>query len=161
MSERTINTLEELNRTLARISFKPSCVNLDWKWETKTIYEKGYQTYGDSCIQIGWLVRTSFVRPDIETGNISRGFGRWEFIAIGSSFSSVAKTCWVLAEMIVKHELMEAFQVDEVTIFNPHNTVEELSIPDKVRHGWAEVCTTKRGREARAIDEMLLNSKDK
>jgi hypothetical protein len=128
------------------IKFKPSCVNLKWEWEIVPVWNGGALVqYGLDSIRFlakaeppaecGWLVSTTFERPDINTGVVSRGRGRQEFIRNGTEESGVVKTCWVLAEMIVKHEIMEAFTYDDITIFNPHNTVEELSIPERIRRG--------------------------
>ena len=43
------------------------------------------------------------------------------------------KTCWLLAELIVRHELMEAFLYQGVRIFDPHHSVAELSMPAQAR----------------------------
>ena len=49
---------------------------------------------------------------------------------VGASESAVVKTAWLLAELIVRHELMEAFLYKGIRIFDPHRTVEELSLPE-------------------------------
>lgn len=121
--DKQVRTREELEKTLKRVSFAPSCVDFQWSWETREALIEGGMR--------GWLVRTSFTRPDTMTGDVGRGFGRWEFVEEGTSESGVLKTCWLLVELIVRHELMEGFLVDDVRIFNPHHTVEELSIPTK------------------------------
>ncbi|HVI41833.1 MAG TPA: hypothetical protein VM577_14365, partial [Anaerovoracaceae bacterium] len=54
--------------------------------------------------------------------------------AVGAYESGVVKTGWVLAEMIVHHELMEAFHYKGSRIFDPHNTTEELSVPQKMKN---------------------------
>ncbi len=41
--------------------------------------------------------------------------------------STVVKTCWLLLELLVRHELMESFQYRGVKLFDPHKTVEELA----------------------------------
>ncbi len=122
MSEKTIKTVDDLRAVLDKVTFRESCVNLDWKWEVTGVLN------GDGDL-LGWLVRTSFTRPDTNTGLVDRGSGRWELVKKGTTVSGVVKTCWLLAELIVRHELMEAFQYDGVKIFDPHHTVEELSMP--------------------------------
>ena len=146
-----IKTLAELEATLEDIRFKPSCVNFDWTWEVKPVCEILPPNVSNHprAPTHGWLIRTGFVRPDVETGEWDRGFGRWEFVAVGSSVSAVVKTCWVLAEMIVKHELMEAFTYRDVTIFNPHHTVEDLSLPQRRRE---EIARSSRSQDSKEKD---------
>lgn len=55
------------------------------------------------------------------------GRGRKEFIAAGSSESGAVKTAWLLVELVVRHELMEAFNYKGKRIFNPHNSVHALA----------------------------------
>lgn len=38
----------------------------------------------------------------------------------------VVKTAWCAFETAVKHEVMEAFKVDNIRLFNPHVNFEEL-----------------------------------
>lgn len=122
MGEQRIETQETLRAVLDQITFAPSCVNMGWAWQIEEL------RLADGSLR-GWLVNTTFRRPDTNTGEIGIGSGRQELIAKGSSESGVVKTAWLLAELIVRHELMEAFLYQGVRIFNPHNTVEELSLP--------------------------------
>lgn len=120
--EKTIRSRGDLERVLEHVTFAPSCVNLDWQWDVREI--GAWENYHRA---IGWHVRTSFVRPDTDTGEVTRGYGRWEFVALGATESAVVKTCWVLAKMIVEHELMEAFHYKGAKIFNPHHPVDLLA----------------------------------
>ena len=122
MGEQRIDTQDALRAVLDQITFAPSCVNMGWAWQIEEL------RLADGSLR-GWLVNTTFRRPDTNTGEIGIGSGRQELIAMGSSESGVVKTAWLLAELIVRHELMEAFLYQGVRIFNPHNTVEELSMP--------------------------------
>lgn len=126
MGEQRIETQETLRTVLDQITFAPSCVNMGWAWEIEEL------RLTDGSLR-GWLVNTTFRRPDTNTGEIGIGSGRQELIAKGASESGVVKTAWLLAELIVRHELMEAFLYQGVRIFNPHNTVEELSLPARRR----------------------------
>ena len=126
MGEQRIETQETLRAILDQITFAPSCVNMGWAWQIEEL------RLADGSLR-GWLVNTTFRRPDTNTGEIGIGSGRQELIAKGSSESGVVKTAWLLAELIVRHELMEAFLYQGVRIFNPHNTVEELSLPARRR----------------------------
>lgn len=109
----------QLRAVLNRITFAPSCVDMSWKWELEEVWEE------DSLK--GWLVNTTFQRPDTNTGEMGTGKGRQGFIPVGTTLSGVVKTAWLLAELIVRHELMEAFLFDGKRVFDPHKTVFELT----------------------------------
>jgi hypothetical protein len=126
MSEVIIENEDQLRSVLAQISFAPSCVSMGWQWQIEELR----LVSGDLR---GWLVNTTFRRPDTHTGEIGIGAGRKELVAFGASESAVVKTCWLLAELIVRHELMEAFLYKGVRIFNPHHSIEELSMPARER----------------------------
>lgn len=126
--EITIENQAALRHVLDGITFAPSCLDMGWQWEIETLYVV------PGGVVRGWLVNTTFRRPDTRTGEIGTGTGRKEFIAVGATESAVVKTAWLLAELIVRHELMEAFLYRGVRIFNPHHTVEELSLPDRMKH---------------------------
>ena len=119
MADQTIANQAALRYVLDGITFAPSCLNMGWAWQIETIPGRG------------WFVNTTFRRPDTLTGEIGIGTGRKEFVPIGASESAVVKTAWLLAELIVRHELMEAFLYKGVRIFDPHRTVEELSMPER------------------------------
>ena len=123
MNEITIENEATLRHVLDGITFAPSCVNMGWTWQIETLPGRG------------WLVNTTFRRPDTHSGEIGTGTGRKEFISIGATESAVVKTCWLLAELIVRHELMEAFLYQGVRIFDPHHSVAELSMPALAREG--------------------------
>lgn len=125
MREAAIQSEAQLRAVLDHITFAPSCVNMGWQWQVEEL------RLIDGELR-GWLVNTTFQRPDTNTGVLGTGTGRQELIAYGASESAVVKTCWLLAELIVRHELMEAFHYRGVRIFNPHHSVDELSLPAKV-----------------------------
>jgi len=111
----TVLSDRDILDVLACIGFKPSCVNMGWEWEVQT-----------SDNPIGCLIRCSFQRPDTDTGAIGRGFGRWWFIAQGSTASSVVKTAWLACNQIVEHEMYEAFTYKGKRVFDPHAEVDDL-----------------------------------
>jgi hypothetical protein len=119
-----VDSMERLNAVLARISFRPSCVNMGWEWEIERVYS-AHDTLR------GWFISTTFRRPDTDTGEVGRGRGRREFIEYGATVSSVVKTAWLCAELIVRHELMEAFCFDGKRVFDPHKTVDELTYGER------------------------------
>lgn len=124
----TVQTLTQLQETLDRINWAPSCVDMQWEWEVKeisnTLVEPSHRYTHPTTP--AWLFRTCFIRPDTETGEISKGYGRWWLVEKGASPSGVVKTAWMACEQILKHELMEAFLVDGKRIFDPHKSIGEL-----------------------------------
>ena len=132
--DKKIATREELRAVLDQISFAPSCVNMGWTWEIEELASGPTKAGGKAPLTPprrhvkGWLVNTTFQRPDTYTGAFGTGRGRQEFVPLHTTESGVVKTAWLLAELIVRHELMEAFLYRGVRIFDPHHTVEELSL---------------------------------
>lgn len=119
LKEQQINSREELLTTLSDISMVNTALDFQWKFEIET------------CCK-GWFVNVAFNRPDTNTGEMGTGRGRQEYISKGSYESSVIKTAWLLIELVVRHELMEAFRWRGVRIFDPHNSVYQLaSIQEK------------------------------
>lgn len=112
-------TIDEIKIILDRISFAPSNLDMGWKWEVKEISE-------------GFLIRTTFQRPDTHSGEIGTGYGRWMFVEKGADDRCIIMTAWVCAELIVKHELMEAFLYAGARILDPHKSLEELAYPMKI-----------------------------
>jgi hypothetical protein len=94
--------------------------SLDFKWRFEI---EDAQRGG----QPAWHVRVGFERPDTDTGKVGVGYGRWEIIAGGTTESGVVKTAWLLIELVVRHELMEAFRWRGKRIFNPHNSIYDLA----------------------------------
>jgi hypothetical protein len=122
--ENLINTNRELEYVLNQITFKNTVLDFKWKFEYRPFIASDPD---GTPRERGWLVRVSFERPDTITGKIGRGHGRDEVIWEGTSESGVVKTCWLLVELMVRHELMEGFRWDDARIFNPHNTVKALA----------------------------------
>lgn len=124
--EKLMQTAADLRAVFEQVSFAPSCVNMGWTWEIEEL------TNADGTVK-GWLVNTTFQRPDTFTGVFGTGRGRQEYVARGTTESGTVKTAWLLAELIVRHELMEAFLYRGVRIFNPHHSVDELSMPHRAK----------------------------
>lgn len=126
-----------LNDILSRITFQKSCVDFDWNWEVEELCVVDKSSLDSVLMQKfilkGWLVNTTFKRPDINTGEIGTGAGRKLFIERNSSASNVFFTCWILVDLIVKHELMEAIRFDGRRVLNPHHSLAELSLPDLLK----------------------------
>lgn len=121
MTERLVTDEFVLNRILNEISFKNTVLDFKWRFEFEPVYQK----YTNQ--PIGWFVQCLFERPDTNTSVMGTGRGRKEFIAINTTDSGVVKTCWLLVELVVRHELMEGFRWNDKRIFNPHNTIHALA----------------------------------
>lgn len=135
MREQAITTTLDVWTVLRGVKFNPSCVNLAWDWSVEEVWIWDPTKNGEATLT-GWFLQTSFQRPDTDTGKVSRGYGRQEFIPLQNCTTSrVVKTAWLCAKLIVEHELMEAFTYDDVRIFNPHHTVDDLSLPTRLKTG--------------------------
>lgn len=123
MNEPKVNKDVELEAVLEDISFVHTVLDFKWKFEYKPVvmYDANH------IAKDGWLLWVSFERPDTITGEVGRGRGRDEIVWVGTSVSGVVKTCWVLVELMVRHELMEGFRWCGARIFNPHNSVFSLA----------------------------------
>lgn len=115
-----INNTLVLNETLSEISFKNTILDFDWKFESEPVTDPSNNI-------IGWFVQVIFQRPDTNNGEMGTGRGRKEFIAKGTTESGLVKTCWLLVELVVRHELMEGFRWRDKRIFNPHNSIHALA----------------------------------
>lgn len=125
---KTANSTDDLWSILKNISFVKSCINFNWTWEVEELFWRSTLTNKPELK--GWLVNTTFRRPDINTGKIGRGAGRKIYFMKGSSATSVFFSCVVCVKLIVEHEWMEAIRFNGKRVLNPHHTVEELSLPD-------------------------------
>jgi hypothetical protein len=119
--------IDALRAILSRISFRESCVDMQWSWQVASIAQiHGDVTVCDNFSHAGFLIRTSFVRPDTDTGDKRHGHGAWHHVPYGADESSVVKRAWVACEAILGHELREAFMFDGRRVFDPHATVDVL-----------------------------------
>lgn len=138
-------TLPELRKILDKITFVKSCIDFSWGWEitevegqswtedierNKSDNTTGWTTNYDNIK--GFLINTTFKRPDINTGVMGIGRGRRMWIEETASEASVVMTAWVCVELIVKHETMESFLYSGAKILNPHKTLEELAYPQSI-----------------------------
>ena len=115
--------IQEIKDTLTRVSFADSNLNMGWEWDIRV--SKIYDDNG-TTLEKGYVIRTTFMRPDILTGEVDKGYGRWMYIPENITTDGLVKTAWVCAELIVKHELMEAFLYDNKKIFDPHKSLKDL-----------------------------------
>lgn len=113
--------IKQIEEIVKNITFAPSNLDMGWKFQVK-------KTTG------GFLIRTSFKRPDTNTGKIGTGFGRYMFVDKNSSETGVVMTAWLCAELIVEHELLEAFKYKGARLLDPHKSLEDLIYPQKFNH---------------------------
>jgi hypothetical protein len=109
---------EQLEQLLSEISMVNTALDFKWHFQSQNCLDPDMP---------GFLVRVGFERPDTNTGEIGTGYGRYEYIGIGTTESGVVKTAWLLIELVVRHELMEAFRWRDKRIFNPHNSIYDLA----------------------------------
>ncbi len=126
-------TKAELKRILDGISFVKSCIDFSWGWEILEIEGLGWdsdENLKSSTRLRGFLINTTFKRPDINTGIVGVGRGRRMWIEETASETSVVMTAWVCVELIIKHEAMESFIYKNAKILNPHKSLTELAYPN-------------------------------
>lgn len=112
----TIVTADHVLEVLRKVRFAPSCIDMGWTWEVTP-------AHGDAP---GFLLRTSFRRPDRDTGLVSFGFGRWWHVSEPTTENAIVKTAFAAAKMILEHELMESFHYGDVRLFDPHHDLDDL-----------------------------------
>lgn len=118
LANEPIRNEQTLRAVMSQVAFAPSCLDMGWDWDvTPTTSAEGPS---------GWFIRCSFQRPDTDTGQVGRGFGRWWIIESGTTVGGVVKTMWAACKMIVEHELHEAFLYRGARVFDPHADVDRL-----------------------------------
>jgi hypothetical protein len=118
-------TLKGVEKILCEISFFPSAVAESAKTYT---FEAKEITTGDEEID-GFLVRCGFTRPDTQTGEIGKGYGRWNHVPKSTTIKGIVMTAYVAYKLVVEHEMMESFAFHGVRLLDPHKSIQELSYP--------------------------------
>ncbi len=135
-----MTTQQDIERWLANVTFAPSCVDMGWMWEVVDVYGPDDVNCDpdlfSSAEPFGYAIRTTFQRPDRDTGVISTGFGRWWLVPNDVTESGVVKTAYKAAMLILEHELMESFRYEGVRLFDPHHDVEDLRVAAANKVGW-------------------------
>ena len=80
-----------------------------------------------SVVHDGYRIRTTFQRPDRESGEMKKGYGRWWEVPLNVSESGVAFTVYGMAELILTHELKESIKWRGARFFDPHHSLRELA----------------------------------
>lgn len=132
--------IQQIKKVLKNITFAPSNLDMGWKWEVEEMVSKK---------RAGFLIRTTFKRPDTRTGKVGWGYGRWMFVDKDTDERGIVMTAWICAELIVKHELMEAYLYKNARILDPHKSLEELAFPNVLgQPAVSENGTKKRKKDA-------------
>lgn len=123
-----VKTQEDLNAILDEISLADNAVHFfaELGWDIQPVEEQDMRTR--VFLLRGFLLNLHYIRPDTWTGVVGVGKGRQEWIPLGASESAVVKTAWILLKLLGEHELMEAYAYKGARIFNPHHTVEDLTV---------------------------------
>lgn len=121
-------SVNDVIEILSKINFAEySCIDMNYKFEVKEVK-------GQDDVEDMYLIRTSFQRKDIVTGEFGTGWGRWHTTPINTATeTSIVMTAWVCVKMIVEHELMEGFLYSNARVFNPHKSVDELVYPNIIK----------------------------
>src|SRR5688572_15170526 len=89
--------------------------------------DKKYTITGSGNYQTGRIfIQCKYLAPCQKTGKIEYWKGRKWYLSSHMTDDEVIKTAYCAFEAAVKHEIMEAFKVDRVVLFNPHINFEEL-----------------------------------
>lgn len=109
---------------------------MGWEFDAEEVFvnvREGFLTHTDrdgrmqSVELAGYRLRTTFRRPERETGAIQTGEGRWWEIPVGVTESGVVKTVFAAAKLVLEHELMESFKWRGSRVFDPHHSIHELA----------------------------------
>lgn len=111
--------LSDVEEILGNLNFaKYSCVDMDFKYQVQEV--GGF-----------YMIRSSFMRKDIDNGEFGPGWGRWHTTPVaGATETSIVMTAWVCVKMIIEHELLEGFEYKGKKVFHPHKTIDQLVYPE-------------------------------
>ena len=122
-----VRTSQDIQRIINDISLVNTSLDFKWRFVFEGICKINEPEEFPDRTFIGWFIQVEFERPDTSTGEMGIGRSRKEFVPDGTFESGVVKTCWLLIELTVRHELMEGFRWRNKRIFNPHNSVFDLA----------------------------------
>lgn len=117
-------TVEEVQAMLKKIVFAKYSM-MGWDWD----FQVGVAPSPDPEEGDMFLIRTSFMRKDIDNGEFDKGWGRWHTTPVNSSEKAIVMTAWVCIKMIIEHELLEGFEYQGKKVFDPHKSLEALVYP--------------------------------
>lgn len=113
------NKKEIVDALLARVSTNLFDINFNIECHIDKIYQKD----GEGRLYL----QCSYISRDTDNPNhIQKWGGRKWYLSEFMTNDEIIKTAWCAFEACVKHEIMEAFKVDGIRLFNPHVNFEEL-----------------------------------
>lgn len=135
--DRPCASVEDVMKVIEDLDFAPSCVDMGWEFEVMKVFVQPddvmHRSHRDqdgemhSVVHDGYRIRTTFQRPDRESGKLGKGFGRWWEVPLNASESGVAFTVYAMCEFILKHEMMESIKWRGARFFDPHHSLRELA----------------------------------
>lgn len=119
------DTIEKL---LERISMSCLGINFNVKLEYDQKYSeevevgraRNKKTIGRLYLQIFYTSKCN------KTGQLMEWFGRKYYLSDHMTPDEVVKTAFTAFKQAVEHEILEGFCVDNIPLFNPHVSFEEL-----------------------------------
>lgn len=116
----TTKRFAEVKKLLSRITMKV----LGTEFELKLVRDQADKRAGDAdkrpFIQVIYNASCS------KTNKMEIWKGGKHYLSQHMTNDEIVKKAWVAFEMAIKHEVMEGFKVDGITLFNPHVDFEEL-----------------------------------
>lgn len=115
LNTKHMKSLQEIRNLLKRVSIKifdtefTIRVEIDNKFDAGRIFIQALYSAGCN-----------------KTGRKQLWKGRKYYLSDHMTSDEVIKTCYAAFEAAVKHEIMESFKVDDIVLFNPHVSFEEL-----------------------------------
>lgn len=129
VTERTLLTLERVKELIGNITSGPSGIRMstdkDYRFEVRECKDE------DPSLN-GFFVRVGFWRPDANTREMGEGFGRWMHVPATASDAGVVFTGLLCIDLVIRHEMMEAFLFNGVRLLDPHKSLEELAYPHQL-----------------------------
>lgn len=114
--------LERVQNLLKRISTKL----FDVEFRIVAEYDKEFTTMVDGLPHGRIYLQVQYEQACNDTGEILTWHGGKFYLSQYMTDDEIVKKAWVAFEMCVKHEVMEAFLVDGLRLFNPHADFEAL-----------------------------------
>lgn len=111
--------MKRVDDLLKRISAELFGITFKIVAENDKVYE---DTHGNSRTYL----QCKYTCACTDTGSVEEWSGRKWYLSQYMTDDEIVKTAWCAFETAVKHEVMEAFKVDGIRLFNPHVNFEEL-----------------------------------
>jgi hypothetical protein len=116
--------ITDVEKLISKISC--NCLGIDFK--IKVSYDDKYTLHDQlSCTSHGRIyLQLVYISPCANTGVEGVWKTDKKYLSNHMTSDEVVKKVYVLFEQGVKHEIMEGFKVNNITLFNPHINYEEL-----------------------------------